>query len=571
MKCKLKLLSSLEKIFFAEPTDMIEHTSGSMLKNEIYSFQLACWGIGESYERRLKCRIQVESELEPYIQIKQVGYVPSFFPAHLPDDEDYITKMPNLFPDPLSNVTNGEIEICSNQTRALWISVEPKGKLTGTYPIVLKILGTENEVLDQTCFTLEIINAELPELDICNTGWFHGDCIAELHKVELLSDAYFDIVEKYIKLYVKFGHNMILTPVFTPPLDTAVGKERPTNQLVEVTVSDGHYEFGFSYLKRWVDICRRCGVKYFEISHLFTQWGAEHAPKIMATVDGEYRQIFGWETEALSEEYRGFLDAFLPALIRFLEKEEIIHNCYFHVSDEPIQEHEPQYKAVKEILLSYIEESKLIDALSDYSFYEKGIVTKPVVGTSFMQTFLEHGAKDIWAYYCNAQGKDVSNRFMAMPSYRNRILGYQLYKYDMKGFLHWGFNFWFTQFSAAVINPYIETSAGGAFQSGDAFIVYPLDNDGEVVCSLRLYVFNEGMQDMRALRLLEQLTDRQTVEDMLKDIEGFGNYPRNSQYILKLREQINRRIQAKCIQEEQDEYEDFEKSLGIRSLLCSCV
>ena len=201
MKCKLKLLSSLEKIFFAEPTDMIEHTTGSMLKNEIYSFQLACWGIGEAYERRLKCRIQVESELEPYIQMKQVGYVPSLFPGHVPDDEDYITKVPNQFPDPLTSVCNGEIEICSNQTRTLWISVEPKSKLTGTYPIVLKVLGEEDEVLDEVCFTLDIIDAELPELDICNTGWFHGDCIAELHHVELLSDEYFNIVEKSFLFY----------------------------------------------------------------------------------------------------------------------------------------------------------------------------------------------------------------------------------------------------------------------------------------------------------------------------------------------------------------------------------
>ena len=157
MKCKLKLLSSLEKIFFAEPTEMMEHTTGSMLKNEIYSFQLACWGMGEPYEQRLRCKIQVESALAPYIQIKQIGYVPSLFPGHLPDDEDYITKMPNLFPDPLTNVNNGEIEICTNQTRTLWISVDPKGELVGTYPIVLKVLGVEDELLDEACFTLDII------------------------------------------------------------------------------------------------------------------------------------------------------------------------------------------------------------------------------------------------------------------------------------------------------------------------------------------------------------------------------------------------------------------------------
>ena len=134
---------------------------------------------------------------------------------------------------------------------------------------------------------------------------------------------------------------------------------------------------------------------------------------------------------------------------------------------------------------------------------------------------------------------------MAMPSYRNRILGQQLYKSGVKGFLHWGFNFWFTQFSLKVLNPYADTSAGGAYQSGDAFVVYPLDEDGEVVCSLRLYVLNEGFQDMRALKLLEQLSDKQNVNELLSEIHGFDEYPRNNQYILELREKVNQEIKKR--------------------------
>ncbi len=152
--------------------------------------------------------------------------------------------------------------------------------------------------------------------------------------------------------------------------------------------------------------------------------------------------------------------------------------------------------------------------------------------------------KDMWAYYCMGQSRDVANRFMAMPSYRNRILGYQLYKYDIRGFLHWGFNFWFTQNSVSTLNPYLDTTAGGGFPSGDAFLVYPLDADGEVVCSLRLYVFNEAMQDLRALKLLESLTDKETVLEFLEEVKGFDVYPRNSQYIICLRERVNEKIKA---------------------------
>ena len=73
--------------------------------------------------------------------------------------------------------------------------------------------------------------------------------------------------------------------------------------------------------------------QYFEISHLFTQWGATAAPKILADVDGEVKQIFGWDTDAASAEYTGFLKAFLEALQAHLRANDRLSRCYFHVSD----------------------------------------------------------------------------------------------------------------------------------------------------------------------------------------------------------------------------------------------
>ena len=143
------------------------------------------------------------------------------------------------------------------------------------------------------------------------------------------------MVEQYVQMAVDFGINMILTPIFTPPLDTDIGGERPTVQLVEVTKNGGRYSFDFAKLERWVAMCRRCGVEYFEFSHLFTQWGAYHAPKIMAWENGELKKLFGWETNARSPEYTGFLDQFLPALVEFIERHGIAERCYFHISDEP--------------------------------------------------------------------------------------------------------------------------------------------------------------------------------------------------------------------------------------------
>lgn len=109
-------------------------------------------------------------------------------------------------------------------------------------------------------------------------------------------------------------------------------------------------------------------------------------------------------------------------------------------------------------MLWHLDETKVIDALSSYNYYEKGIVSKPIVTTDHMEPFLEHGVERLWTYYCADNDAYVSNRLFAMPSYRNRILGYQLYKYNIEGFLQWGFNFWFTEHATKVIDPYIETA-----------------------------------------------------------------------------------------------------------------
>lgn len=542
MAYQFKLTNSLEKIMFGKPDDLSEFSHTTMLKNEIFSFQLAGW-FSSQEDQKTTCTVHIESPLRDHISIYQVDYVPVMVPSiEIDDDEDYLTKYPGLFPDPLHRIKDGKLELVNRQTRAFWFVVEPKGAVSGCYPIRLHIYDNTGAPVEELCCEVDILDVELPDAGICNTGWFHGDCLATLHHVDMMSEEYFSIVEKYLEVYVKFGHNMILTPVFTPPLDTDVGAERPTNQLVGVKLVNGTYQFEYSLLKKWMDLCLRSGIRWFEISHLFTQWGAGHAPKIMVEENGILTRRFGWETEALGAEYREFLHAFLPSLIGFLEREQVLDRCYFHISDEPQPKHEAQYAGAREIMLQYISPDRLIDALHEYDLYEKGVITKPIVSNDHIHVFMEKGVKHLWTYYCMAQRKKVANRFIAMPAYRNRILGTQLYKNEIEGFLQWGFNFWFTERSRKVLDPYRDTCAGGGFPSGDPFVVYPLSADGEVVCSTRLYVFHEGLQDLRALKLLESLTDRQTVLGLLEQIQGFREYPRSNAYLLNLRETVNRMI-----------------------------
>ena len=545
MSTVLRLLTSLDKVFPEEFCPPEGPAHGTALKNECFSFQVAYTAGGPS---DCTAAVSVDSPLADDISVYRVDCVPSMLPMY-PEperhDAGYLKTKPGLFPDVLAPFS-GNVTVSVGFWRSLWLSVEPRGCVAaGVYPIQISFASPDG-ARSSVRFELEILAAALPEQQLIVTQWFHSDCLADYYRVPVFSEDYWRIVENYLSCAAEYGMNMVLTPVFTPPLDTAVGGERTTVQLTDVTVGNGAYSFGFGRLSRWMDTAERCGIHRFEISHLFTQWGAKAAPKIMAETDGGYRRIFGWETDSASEEYVSFLRQFLRSLRAFLAERGALGKCWFHVSDEPSAEHLENYRRGRELISSEIPECPIIDALSNYCFYESGAVKKPVVATDHIEPFLTHGVPGLWAYYCCGQNVDVSNRFFAMPSYRNRILGMQLYKFGIEGFLHWGFNFWNSQYSLRRLDPYSETDGGGAYPSGDAFVVYPGEN-GKPVSSLRLPVFREALQDLRALRLLESLTSREeTLRLLERDFAEplrFACLPKSSEALFSARARVNRRIE----------------------------
>jgi hypothetical protein len=336
---------------------------------------------------------------------------------------------------------------------------------------------------------------------------------------------------------------MILTPIFTPPLDTTVGGERPTVQLVRVAKTESGYTFDFSLLERWVKMCRKRGIRYFEFSHLATQWGAAHCPKIVAEVGRREERIFGWSDSSTGDAYRSFLAQFLPRLAEFIKRMGIAKCSYFHVSDEPGLAHLETYKQVAAILKGHLPGFPFIDALSNYEFYQTGAVENPIPASNHIQPFLDNKVPNLWTYYCCSQYRKVANRFFNLPSARNRILGCQLFKHDIRGFLHWGFNFYYSQYSRKVIDPFKVTDALSAFPSGDPFIVYP-GPDGPLE-SVRGRVFYEGLQDMRALQLLASVIGQEQTVALLEEgvAEGitFDSYPTAKEWLLEKRDAVNRR------------------------------
>lgn len=549
----LKPIHSTERCFYDENIGTkAPLTAMTVLRGEQCSFQFACtadtapgWSNAHPVQWSLDCAlpwtlssVELMPVREPIFQWK-LG-------------EPYLRTTPGLYPDLLRRLSPGNpYHVPYGALTSLFCVLDiPEHTAPGVYPVTLTF--TQNDAIcAQAVVEVTVLPAVLPKQTLTVTQWFHCDCLASLYEVEIFSEEHWAIIENYVRLAVKTGTNAITTPVFTPPMDTEAGRERPTVQLVDIRRDKDGWHFGFDRLERWVEMCNRCGAEYFEVSHLFYARCDLIVPKIMATIVDEdgtevYKWAFPWNTDPRCDEYRDFIRAFLKAFLAKMKSfDGADKRCLFHISDEPFLNRIDIYRK----LLSHVEDLiagyRRIDAISDLEFYTEGLINVPIPETMSIEPFLEADIPELWTYYCCDTTEGTSNRFFSMSGDRIRVLGAQLWRHRIQGFLHWGFNFWYSNGSREVVNPYFITEGNYFGPAGDAFLVYP-GKKGQPAESIRLHYFAESLQDVRALQLAEQLCGRDAVMALV-DSEGpltFRTCPEGPQYCHNLRQKVNELIAA---------------------------
>lgn len=546
IKLQMKMVSSLEKCFIDDTVESKREKTGFvMFANENLAFQVMFHGdMDDEGIATYVGDLEIGGALAPYATVRLVANVPNQFPTYnVSPGGEFIRTEPGLYPDLIRPLPYpGHVSLPHNQTHALWVNIKlPEDFAPGKYDISLS-LRIRDQILGTVTGEVTVLAEKLPPQTFIHTEWFYTDCIANYYHTKAFSKQHWKHIEGYIRTAVEHGITMILTPVFTPELDTYVGGERLTTQLVDIELTeDGTYAFDFKKLHQWIDLCLKCGVQYFEIPHFFTQWGAKAAPKIIVKVNGRRKKYFGWHTEATGEAYKNFLAQFIPALVQEFKSRGLDHKCFYHISDEPNIKALEHYKECKESVAPYLEGYPIIDALSELEFYTSGAIAKPAPNTRSALKFYEAGVPGLWTYYCGGGRAGVADRSISMPSHRTRMLGAQLYYYNIEGFLHWGYNFYNTRHSYSVLDPYGNPDGSFFTPSGDCFLVYP-GTDGTAWPSLRLNALREAMDDIRALQLYESRFGREAAKALvMEDTDGtftFTHYPTDPLYLPNLREKI---------------------------------
>lgn len=553
------LADSLEKIRpDTAPRALDESIRCSVFRNEPASFQIA---MRSPQNRKFRASrgvfVSVDGPAARFAAVHQVELAPVTLAA-FPGTEDtpggYDSMAPGLYPDILRPAEDGRIDLMYGFWTAAWVDITVTDpNFSGELDVPLVVKDDAGTTLFSQTVTIHVIGQELPALELVNSHWFHSDGLANYYDVEVFGEDHWAIIDQFIESAAKMRVNSILTPTWTPPLDTEVGGLRRPTQLIGIRdAADGsgrRYDFDFDHLVHWMELCEKHGIRGLEIAHLFTQWGAQATPAIYVdTVNGLERR-FGWDVPATAPEYRELMAELLPRLREVLSRHWSLDHVIFHISDEPHGEKAlASYQAAKAQVADLLEGLTLVDALSDFDFYSTGVIPHPIVATNAVAPFFEAGVEKPWIYYCVSQDRGVANRFIAMPSTRNRVIGHQLFANDCGGFLHWGFNFYNTSYSLRSINPFTDTCAGGDFPGGDAFMVYP-GPAGTPWESIRFKVFAAAMDDHRAFQLLASLGGREAVMKLIDD-DGAGGplgmaaFSYDPLHYRRVRESVNAAIEA---------------------------
>lgn len=527
------LTTSLQRVF---PRTAPGSTRLELLaaRNSRIAFQVA-FRNNRTQRIDLECKIRDADDLKP--QIRYVGMVPvhHFTPGTDLKELDGVDAIPGLVPDPLWPMTR--IFSGPNESRSFWITLNiPADAKPGQRVLTAEMTllnGKKSQVRLPVTLEVSRVVAQ-PRRDFHVTHWWRGEATWDVYKTGMFEDEkWWRITRAQMRDMLEHGSDVVYVPIFFDRRETF---KRPCQLLIVNEPTPGHYDFDWSRVKRFTDMCKEVGFKKWEWSHLWIYWGVENAMRIYTRKGPNYVMLWPPETAAMSPTFVNFLKQFLPQFHTFLTQEGLLDDSYFHLSDEPGSgQHVENYKRARALLRELAPWMKVMDALSDIRYGREGLTDIPVPLVASAQAYIDAKIPH-WVYYCCAPHGEWLNRFLDTPLAKVRMSGWLFYRLGAKGFLHWGYNYWHRIEQEVPIDPFNETAASAwpDIQYGDPFVIYP-GADGPMD-SIRWEVFAESLQDYALLQTLRIKPD----DPLLKELHSYKDFPKNEEWLRKARERLLR-------------------------------
>ncbi|WP_135546667.1 DUF4091 domain-containing protein [Paenibacillus cymbidii] len=508
-------------------------------RNARLSFQ-ACLNNNGLFRVNVNCEVSGEDEWTA--TVRRVGWVQQdYLTLHtLPSELDGVQNVPGLVPDPLFPETTAEVGPLANQS--FWVSVHvPADAKPGVHTLKVKFTSPVMDELAELSVRVNVHSAVIqPRKNFPVTHWWYPECIFDWYGQEPLGEAFMQTAKPYLQNLFDHGTDVLYVPLLNYRKEFM---KRPPQLLKVWEVSEGVYQFDWTYVRQIVRMAKEIGFGYFEWSHF---WAYSHAKEHSASAseptriyterNGQLDTLFPEHTDATGEVFRRYMEQFIGEFKQFMIEEGILHDSLFHICDEPTDRPEDvaNYKKAREFLLQIDPSVKVMDAISGNEYLNQRLTDYPVPLVDRAVDFMKRGEPH-WAYYCCGPTGPYMNRFFDTPLAKIRPQGMVFYKLGTLGFLHWGYNYWYTQKRSSAEQEYgqdaqtmadlfSDASAGRVFPYGDPFVVYPGENGP--IDSIRWEVFAEAMQDYALLQTL----GIDPKDERLEAIVDYANYPKEAEW-----------------------------------------
>ncbi|MBZ4187336.1 DUF4091 domain-containing protein [Niabella beijingensis] len=525
------LASSLNRIFPQSPAPPAAALELQAARNSRISFQVA-YRSNMKDQTHISCSVEDAAALNP--QVRYVGLVPMphFNTDVEPQELDGKGYLPGWLPDPLYPVS----EAAANpyESRSFWITLTiPAALEPGLHRYRVRLKWKEGKEEKNRVLEVAVNASRLvlqPRKDFYVTHWWRGEAIALQYKTKMFDERWWQLTRACMKNLIEHGNDVAFIQNFFEL--RAIFKE-PCQMLIVKEPYPGKYEFDWSRIKRFVDMCRELGYRKFEWAHLWLYWGVQDAMHIYKEENGQHKLLWDENLPAMSPVYIGFLEQYLPQLHAFLVKERLLEDSYFHLSDEPWSEHVDNYKKARAVLHRLAPWMKVMDALSDVRYGREHLTDIPVPIISSDEAYRKENIPH-WVYFCTGPRNKWLNRLYDTPLPKLRMSGWLFYHLKAQGFLHWGYNFWYKLDKEEAGDPFTEGSAYAypGIASGDPFAVYP-GPDGPFD-SIRWEVFAESLQDYAILQTAGISPD----DPLLAPLRTYEDFPKSEQWIRDALEKV---------------------------------
>lgn len=534
---QLEAVDSLEKVFPESNYFVPFNAHIDVARGEDASLQFVVRADSDIKNLKIKVKHPKNGESElTWIKTGFVGFV-KVGRANPDPSKDSYKPISGYFPDPILYEESRDVPF--GTTQALWVSVKiPTDCETGLYKGVVEItceVGGKS-ISKTKSFEIEVFKTVIKNTSLWVTNWFFLDRLHYLNNnepVEKHSDLYWELSRVMAKTLAEYRQNVAMISPFDH---------------TEFSYENNKWSFDFSNFNKMVELFVEEGVI-----------GRLEGGHMGSRIDGGWSSPFGLnvpvlENDSIDKELLAldnpktmdFYYAFLPAFAENIKNNGWSEQYIQHIADEPIDANVESYIEISKFLKSLVPELKIIEACHTHQLENMVDIWVPQMDflKSGLNFYTERQTKgdEAWYYTCLSPKGEWANRFVEQPLIKTRLLHWVNFKYNIPGYLHWGFNFWGSNSGIVTAeNPYDDVSgmivsSGNILPGGDCWISYPAYK--AIYPSIRLESMRDGIVDYELLKMYKERFPEKAKELVGTTVYGFEHFDINIGEFRKKRREI---------------------------------